>query len=436
MAKFEALLDECDLVAHNAAYGEALNDVEAFFLIQGRKFLQETFQEKFQEHIKRTETTAAAKECPHCKKKTRSKDEKSKTVVCVHGDITLERCYRYCRHCEQYSFPVEVLLGLATRYTNGLRRLAARCCGLGSYRLAADNLDELCGIQLSHTKIGEIADETSGKIAEQMENNAALRGAIREGFQKAEGETEFSADGTCIRTRNDVGEVEYKEVRVGAFAKRVPSESALPEEWATRDLLKPTVVSAFAAIESAKDFQSRCQRERRRIGVGGVTSTLGDGALWIWSLVFMVFGKTCECLDIYHAMEHISECGKELYGTGQVFKDWLERLRLMLLSEGFAGMERELSVLLSGKLKKDQRKSVESLLEYLRKNRERLHYAERLALGRAIGSGLIEGACKNLIGKRMKQTGACWHVPRATRIATLCAALYSNQWKLCWKKYH
>jgi len=26
MAKFEALLDECDLVTNNAAYGEALDD--------------------------------------------------------------------------------------------------------------------------------------------------------------------------------------------------------------------------------------------------------------------------------------------------------------------------------------------------------------------------------------------------------------------------
>jgi len=34
--------------------------------------------------------------------------------------------------------------------------------------------------------------------------------------------------------------------------------------------LKPTVVSAFAAIESKEEFQKRCQDERRRLGVGGV----------------------------------------------------------------------------------------------------------------------------------------------------------------------
>ena len=37
---------------------EALNDVDAFFLIQGREFLQETFQEKFPERVKPTETGA------------------------------------------------------------------------------------------------------------------------------------------------------------------------------------------------------------------------------------------------------------------------------------------------------------------------------------------------------------------------------------------
>jgi len=149
----------------------------------------------------------------------------------------------------------------------------------------------------------------------------------------------------------------------------------------------------------------------------------------LWNLICELFGKTDECLDIYHALEHVADCGKVLYGTGQSFKDWLERVRLVLLSEGFAGMERELQSVLQGKLKKAQREAVESLQKYLGKNEGRLHYAQRLAAGRAIGSGLIEGACKNLGGKRMKQTGACWRVERS-------ATLYADNWKLAWKKYH
>jgi len=105
---------------------------------------------------------------------------------------------------------------------------------------------------------------------------------------------------------------------------------------------------------------------------------------------------------------------------------------MVLLSEGFVDMERELLAL--KELDADQQKAVLSLREYLSKNKERLRYAERLATGRSIG--LIEGACKNLVKRRLKQTGACWRVPRANRIAGICAALYSDQWDDCWKNYH
>jgi len=149
---------------------------------------------------------------------------------------------------------------------------------------------------------------------------------------------------------------------------------------------------------------------------------LGDGAKWIWNIVF---GKTEECLDIYHGAEHISDCGKIVFGESAVRTEWFERMRLVLISEGFAGVERELDRLRVG-LNEKQLGAVDSLLEYLRTNAQRLPYRERLAAGRAIGSGLV--------GKRMKQTGACWRLPRANHIAILCAVLYSHQWKAYWKK--
>jgi len=106
-------------------------------------------------------------------------------------------------------------------------------------------------------------------------------------------------------------------------------------------------------------------------------------------------------------------------------------MRNVFLSEGLGGMERELSLLKVG-LKESQVKSVDSLLEYFRGNSGRLDYRQRLLGGRVIGSGLIEGACKNLAGHRLKQTGACWRLSQANRIASICSVLYSDQWKLCW----
>ena len=92
-----------------------------------------------------------------------------------------------------------------------------------------------------------------------------------------------------------------------------------------------------------------------------------------------MFGKTDECLDIYHGAEHISDCGKILFDKSSS-KDWFERMRRVLLSEGLVGLECELK-LLSG-LKKDQQESLDSLLEYFRDNAGWLNYCERLGLVR------------------------------------------------------
>jgi len=311
--------------------------------------------------------------------------------------------------------------------------MVARCVGQTSYEIARGNLIELCQIYLSPTTIGKIAEETAGEIEERLKNNSE----VCRKFQQAKGETEFYADGAFVHILNDDDDTrEWREFKIGAFAKRPPGGFAFPTEWATRKFPKPTAVYAFASIVNKEEFQELCQQVRRTLGVGGVTSALGDGAKWIWNIVREVFGKTNECLDIYHGAENISDCGKILIDGATERKEWFERMRMVLLSEGLSGMERECSSLLAGKLKKSEREKIESLLEYFRNNAHRLNYAERLATGRAIGSGLIEAACKSLVGKRLKQTGACWRLTRVNRIATLCAALYSDQWEQAWKSTH
>jgi hypothetical protein len=85
----------------------------------------------------------------------------------------------------------------------------------------------------------------------------------------------------------------------------------------------------------------------------------------------------------------------------------------------------------------DRRKEALRLLEnYLVFHSGRMHYRERLAAGLAIGSGQVEGACKNLIGARLKQTGAKWRRGNVNRMAKLCAILYGEQWNDYWKTAH
>jgi hypothetical protein len=272
--RLDALLAECDQVMDNAKYGRAFHDFDEFLLIEGKKFLKEIYQEKLQERIEKTEQQAETKQCTDCKKKTRYQNSKTKTVVSAHGHVTIRRQYHRCLHCKINFFPVEATLGLVTGYSDSLKRLIARCCGLWSYRLSAENMQEFCAVHLSHMTIGKLAGHTAEEIAQRLENNPD----VRNDFQKAKGEVEFYADGVFVHIRNELGKAEWREFKVGAFAKRMRGLFALPSEWHTRKLPEPTVVSAFAAMVDKGGFQELCQMMRRRLGVGGVSSALGDGA--------------------------------------------------------------------------------------------------------------------------------------------------------------
>lgn len=248
-------------------------------------------------------------------------------------------------------------------------------------------------------------------------------------FIGAEGEVEFTTDGTCVNTVDG-----WREMRVAIFSKRNPGEGVHPDQWAKRKLPKPHISVALAAIENKETFRHHWGVRARQLEVENETiSVLADGAHWIWDAALLEFPKRKEVLDVYHALEHLSDCGKVLYGAETAeYKEWREETTLELLWSGFELIERRLAGLEMGEFSDAKREAIRVLRGYLTYHRERLGYRERLAAGLAIGSGQVEGACKNLIGKRLKQTGARWRVRRVNRMATLCAVLYGDQWEKYW----
>jgi hypothetical protein len=79
-----------------------------------------------------------------------------------------------------------------------------------------------------------------------------------------------------------------------------------------------------------------------------------------------------------------------------------------------------------------KRRALDELEGYFYGQREHLGYAGRLAGGQSIGSGLVEGSCKQVIGWRMERTGARRRVRRAKRMATLYCAQHGDTWADYW----
>ena len=107
-------------------------------------------------------------------------------------------------------------------------------------------------------------------------------------------------------------------------------------------------------------------------------------------------------------------------------------MRDALLAEGYPGVERTIQEARPNAVRARERQALDALAGYFEHQRNHLHYARQLADGRPIGSGLVEGACKHLVGRRLKQTGARWLVPNANRMAVLASLLYSNNWNHYW----
>jgi hypothetical protein len=73
-----------------------------------------------------------------------------------------------------------------------------------------------------------------------------------------------------------------------------------------------------------------------------------------------------------------------------------------------------------------------ALAAYLGSHPTRLDYAGRLAAGRSIGSGLVEGSIKQLVNRRLKLTGARWRVDHVGPLVELAALIDTPDWPALW----
>lgn len=342
--------------------------------------------------------------------------------------MKLHRVNFVCRRCRLGAHPLDERLGIDGSTSRQARRLMCLAGASWSFDVAAGRLREFCAIEVSDNKIREVCQQQAPDMAAWQRETPAASTA----FRTAAGEVEFTTDGTSVNTYEG-----WREMKIGIFAKRPCGEPATAEEWGDRKLPPTQSRLAFAAIEKSDRFGARWGHWARRLGIRDASriSVLADGARWIWEETSMHLAGASQVLDIYHALEHIGDTAKALYGEGtDGAAAWSDACRQALLSGGWPVIEQQLNETKATLTRKTHRQSVNRLTSYLSHHHTRLDYSRRLAEGRAIGSGQAEGACKHMIGRRLKQTGARWRVRRVNRMAMLCSLMYSDHWDAYWAK--
>lgn len=289
-----------------------------------------------------------------------------------------------------------------------------------SFRKGCDLLDALAGWTACHEVVRQACYRQADRLGEQRD--AARPEA--EPFREQAGQMEFQTDATKVNTLGG-----WRDMKLALFVRRVAGAAATAAQWDRRHLPEPTARFAFAAIEEAAVFSGRWWPWAERLGLGGARlSVLGDGAEWIWDHAGLRFADWVGVLDIFHASEWLAKLAKAGCGEGTAeAARWLAEARGALLRDGYCGLC-EYAHGSAGWVpdRAGLEGALPGVLNYFAGHRDRLNYALRLRQGLPIGSGLIEGACKQMIGRRMKQTGAQWDVANANRMALLCSLAYAD----------
>ena len=333
--------------------------------------------------------------------------------------MTLSRVYFTCRLCGRHAHALDDRLGIDGFVSPHAQRLL---CTLGadwSFARCARHLREVAGLCACDNTVRKVCDRHGGLIrAWQRDDPEAARP-----FREAGGDVEFPTDGTCVNTTGG-----WREVRLSIFAKRKRGEPVTDlDDWDEQRLPAPHVRVATAAIRTSTALGPQWRQAAARLGLKRTDelTALADGAKWIWNEIEKHLPGAAGVLDIDHAGEHLHAAAVALHGAGPAAEAWYERRRRTLLEGGSPGLLAALA---------DEPGDVSELVGYLGPHGGHTPYRGRLAEGRSIGSGMVEGACKTAIGKRLKQTGARWKVRRLERMAALCCLHYGDQCEAYWKK--
>ena len=342
------------------------------------------------------------------------------------GEVCLARVYFRCSTCTLGEFALDERLGVQGRYSPHAQRLICLAGASWSFDVASARLEELCGLCVSDTTIREVSQVHGAQMLAWQRDCPQAAQAFRE----ADGDHEFTTDGASVNTTSG-----WREMKLAIFSRRRRGAAATPHEWETRSLPAPHVRVAFAAIERSDRFGTRWKQWTRRLGIldPSVVTLLADGAKWIWEEKLTNLRGAEGVLDIYHALQHVCQTANQLHGEGcPEAADWARKARELLLARGWNGIKDLLEQTRRCRPDDSARRALEALENYLGHHIDHLCYAERLAKGQSIGSGQVEGACKNLIARRLKQTGARWRTRRVNRMAGLCCLIYSNNWIQYW----
>ena len=343
---------------------------------------------------------------------------RSKDIHTVFGWIKVERAYYYCPDCGGSYVPYDIASGLGSGQLSP--GLAKACCVLAvddSFRQTSQKIENLFGEKVSDNTVERVVQQVGSVALGQQKEQ------LEEFFEHKEippavvspDRLYIAADGT---TAHEVDG--WHEVKTGSIY------------WQDKDFrIDKRYVACF---DNSQAFGWQLWLEACRCGLREAKEVvyLGDGAGWIRSQYEEHFSKATFIIDWYHLEEHVWNCGKLLLGEGtKATARWAAKV----LAELWEGWTRKVLDYLTRQRKRyrgSKREAIDDLYHYISVNEEQMRYDVFRSKGYQIGSGAAEGACKSVVGKRLKQSGMIWTRLGSSSVLALRLVWLNGRWEQLW----
>jgi hypothetical protein len=355
-----------------------------------------------------------------CDGSMRFVQHRCRDIHTVFGWIKVERAYYHCPDCGKSLLPYDVASGLGTEQLSP--GLAKACCLLAvddSFEQTSRKIKEFFGQKVSANTIERLTHQVGRVVLQQADQELA---DVRKNRHIPKTRITpkrlyIAVDGTTVHEIDG-----WHESKIGVIY------------W--EDEHKQRKSCYVGRFDNSETFGWHFWMDACRCGVREAEEVvfLGDGAPWIRNERGKHFGRSTFIIDWYHASEHIWDCGKVLFGEGsKATEKWVKKRESWL----WDGQTRKLLNDLQKQKKQHRgrkRKELAGLHKYIRDNEQEMRYDVFRAKGYDIGSGAVEGACKHVVGKRLKQSGMIWSRTGSSAILALRIVWLNAKWEQLWEK--
>ena len=316
------------------------------------------------------------------------------------GGVTVKprRCYKYLKHKGGY-YPLDEKLGIdgCGGFSPLMTYLQALFGACESFEHSEELLSNSMGFQVSATAIQRNTEATGARIDDRpyriidekkRHESCELMVVQMDGTMSPQIHEEEGVTG-----RESLKQpTEYKECNLVIVEKHKGGERV--DRW------------IGARYGPRKDFEEHVRRTGLQMGQLAAKNIvfLADGAKTNWEIQKTNFPEAVPILDFYHASEHLgSFCTlqKDPKKGQKRYEGWMTMLLDGEVLQVIAEMK-------ESKKETTNRSEAVKEINYYLNNKDRMKYKEYKDNGYPIGSGVVEGACKFVIGKRFKGSGMRW----------------------------